>query len=93
MNRSKRIGVVVDSRTVRLSRLIFSLRARRSVDVHFSLLLLGFRGRRWVYYSGLTFLLLGGLFYDRSISFFLFGRRINRCLLLLASYKQCKGTK
>ena len=45
------------------------------------------------YCRGLTFLLLGGLFYDRSITFFLFCWRINRCLLLLASYKQRKGTK
>ena len=73
--------------------MFFALWAGRSADVHFGFLLLGFSGRRWIYYRGLTFLLLGGRFYDRSITFFLFCGRINRCLLLLASHKQRKGTK
>jgi hypothetical protein len=38
------------------------LGARRNADVHFGLLLLGFSGPRWIYYRGLTILLLGGRF-------------------------------
>jgi hypothetical protein len=79
---------------VHLLRVIFlPLRAGRSADVHFGFLFLGFSGRRRIYYRGLTFLLLGGRFYDRSITFFLFCGRVNRCLLLLASDKQRKGTQ
>jgi hypothetical protein len=79
---------------VHLLRVIFlPLQSGRGADVHFGFLLLGFSRRRWVYYRDLTFLLLGGLFYDRSIAFFLFRGRINRCLLLLASYKQRQNTK
>jgi hypothetical protein len=69
------------------------VRTRRSVDVHFRFLLLGFSRRRWIDYGGLTFLLLDRRFYDRSVTFFLFCGRINGCLLLLASYKQRKETK
>jgi hypothetical protein len=94
MNRRKRIGFVVDSHSVHLLRVIFCRYGLGEVlNVHFGLLLLGFSDVRWIYYRGLTFLLLGGLFYERSITFFLFGWRINRCLLLRASYKQREGTK
>jgi len=49
------------------------------MDVYFGFLFLGFGGRRRVYHS--------------SVTFFLFCRWINRCLLLLASREQRKDTK
>ena len=49
------------------------------MDVYFGFLFLGFGGRRRIYHS--------------SVTFFLFCGWINRCLLLLASHKQRKGTK
>jgi hypothetical protein len=49
MNRRKRIGVLVDSHSAHLSRLIFGRYGLGEVtDVHFGLLLLGFSGRRWI---------------------------------------------
>ena len=49
------------------------------MDVYLGFLFLGFGGRRRIYHS--------------SVTFFLFCRWINRCLLLLASREQRKDTK